>query len=75
MRLVKAVLLAVSVSVLAMGTARADVTPHPIFSDNMVLQQGTEVVVWGTAAPGEEVNRRQDQNRRTARRRSAPPSR
>jgi sialate O-acetylesterase len=55
MRLVKAVLLAISVSVLALGTARADVTPHPIFSDNMVLQQGTEVVVWGKAAPGEEV--------------------
>jgi sialate O-acetylesterase len=56
MRPVRAVLLAVAVSVLARGTARADVTPHPIFSDNMVLQQGTDVVVWGTAAPGESVS-------------------
>jgi sialate O-acetylesterase len=55
MRSVRAVLLAVAANVLALGTARADVTPHPIFSDNMVLQQGTPVVVWGTAAPGESV--------------------
>ncbi|MBA4067404.1 MAG: sialate O-acetylesterase [Isosphaera sp.] len=40
---------------LAAGPARADVKPHPIFSDNMVLQQGTEVVVWGKADPGEDV--------------------
>ena len=33
--------------------ARADVKPHPIFSDNMVLQQGTDIVVWGKADPGE----------------------
>lgn len=56
MRPVKAVLLAVVASVLALGTARADVTPHPIFSDNMVLQQGTEIVVWGKAAPEEEIS-------------------
>jgi sialate O-acetylesterase len=55
MRPVKAVLLALSASVLALGTARADVKPHPIFSDNMVLQQGTDVVVWGKADPGEKV--------------------
>jgi sialate O-acetylesterase len=55
MRPVKAVLLAVVASGLALGTARADVTPHPIFSDNMVLQQGTDVVVFGKAAPGEKV--------------------
>jgi sialate O-acetylesterase len=54
MRLLKA-LLAV-VGVLSIGTARADVTPNPIFSDNMVLQQGTDIVVWGIAAPGENVN-------------------
>ncbi len=36
------------------STAQADVKPHPIFSDNMVLQQGTEVVVFGKADPGEE---------------------
>jgi sialate O-acetylesterase len=55
MRPFKAVLLAVSVSVLALGTARADVKPHPIFSDNMVLQRGTETVVWGKADPNEAV--------------------
>jgi sialate O-acetylesterase len=56
MRPVKAALLAVAVSVLALGTARADVKPHPLFSDNMVLQQGTEVVIWGKAAPEEAVS-------------------
>ena len=35
--------------------ARADVTPHPLFSDNMVLQQGTKLPVWGVATPGEKV--------------------
>jgi len=52
---VRAVLLAVTVSVLTLGTARADVKPHPIFSDNMVLQQGVDPVVWGLAEPGEAV--------------------
>ena len=51
MRPFKAVLLALSASVLALGTARADVKPHPIFSDNMVLQQGTEIVVWRVNIP------------------------
>ena len=56
MRPVRAVLPTLAVSVLALGTARdADVTPHPIFSDNMVLQQGTDIIVWGKAAPGETV--------------------
>ena len=55
MRPFKAVLLAVAVSVLALGTARAEVKVHPIFSDNMVLQQGAELVVWGLAYPGERI--------------------
>lgn len=38
------------------GVARADVTPHSLFADNMVLQQGIKVPVWGTAADGEEVS-------------------
>lgn len=54
MRPFQAVLLAAA-SVLALGTARADVSPHPIFTDNMVLQRGTELTVWGKAAPGEAV--------------------
>ena len=55
MRLLKAHLLAVAGLLLA-GTARADVKPHPIFSDNMVLQQGVMVPVWGKADPDEPVN-------------------
>jgi sialate O-acetylesterase len=35
--------------------AYADVKPHPLFSDNMVLQRDMEIVIWGTADDGEEV--------------------
>jgi sialate O-acetylesterase len=35
--------------------ANATVTPNPLFSDHAVLQQGTPVPIWGTAAPGEGV--------------------
>jgi sialate O-acetylesterase len=35
--------------------ARADVRLHPLFSDNMVLQQGKAVPVWGWADAGEGV--------------------
>ncbi len=55
MRLFRALLLSVAGLMLA-STARADVKPHPIFSDNMVLQRGVELVVWGKADPGESVN-------------------
>jgi len=34
---------------------RAEVEPHPIFSDHMVLQQGTPLRVWGKANPGEKI--------------------
>ncbi len=33
--------------------ARADVKPHALFSDGMVLQQNAACPVWGTANPGE----------------------
>lgn len=56
MRLVKALLLAALVGGLSAGTARADVKPHPIFADNMVLQQGVPLKVWGKAEPGEGVS-------------------
>lgn len=36
-------------------TARADVKIHPIFTDNVVLQQKTKAPVWGKAEPGEQV--------------------
>ncbi|MCP5520233.1 MAG: sialate O-acetylesterase [Verrucomicrobiales bacterium] len=35
--------------------ARAEVRLHPLFADNMVLQQGKPVPVWGWADAGEEV--------------------
>jgi sialate O-acetylesterase len=38
------------------GLARADVKLAPLFTDNMVLQQGAFAPVWGTAEPGEEVS-------------------
>jgi sialate O-acetylesterase len=35
--------------------AAADVKPHGLFTDHMVLQQGAKVPVWGKADPGEKV--------------------
>jgi sialate O-acetylesterase len=35
--------------------ARADVKPHPLISENMVLQLGMKVPIWGKADNGEEV--------------------
>jgi sialate O-acetylesterase len=41
----------------------ADVKPHSLIVDGMVLQQGMKVPLWGTAAEGEEVTVRfQDQS-------------
>jgi sialate O-acetylesterase len=37
------------------GAASADVSLPGIFADNMVIQRGMEVSVWGAAAPGEGV--------------------
>lgn len=42
-------------SLLAAGTASADVKLPAIFSDNMVLQADKKVPVWGTAEPGEKI--------------------
>jgi sialate O-acetylesterase len=56
MRLLKALALAALVGGLSAGAARADVKPHPIFSDNMVLQQGGEIAVFGLAAPEEMIS-------------------
>jgi sialate O-acetylesterase len=44
-----------SVVVWACADAMAEVKPHALFSDNMVLQQGQPVPVWGTATDGEKV--------------------
>ena len=40
---------------LAPAAARADVKPHALCSDGMVLQQKSKVKVWGKADPGEKV--------------------
>jgi sialate O-acetylesterase len=40
---------------LAPLSAYADVVPAPVFGNNMVLQRGMKVPVWGKAAVGEEV--------------------
>src|SRR5713226_3297626 len=36
-------------------TARADVKPHALFNDGMVIQRGAPIVVWGKADPGEVI--------------------
>ncbi len=37
------------------ATAIADVKPHPLFTDNMVIQRDAEVSIWGKADVGEKV--------------------
>ncbi len=44
------------VAALIAAGVSADITLHPLFSDHMVLQQGTRVPVWGWAAPGAIVS-------------------
>jgi sialate O-acetylesterase len=39
----------------AAAAARADVRPHALVSDGMVLQRGAKCTVWGKADPGEKV--------------------
>ena len=46
---------AVLVLALSLATARAEVRLHNLFTDHMVLQQGTKVPVWGWADEGERV--------------------
>ena len=41
---------------LLVGPVRADVVLHGLFTDNMVLQRGGPVAVYGTADDGEEVS-------------------
>jgi sialate O-acetylesterase len=47
--------LAVAAAAWLCPALRADVTPHALFSDGMVLQQGVKCPVWGTADAGEEI--------------------
>jgi sialate O-acetylesterase len=37
------------------SAAHAAVTPNPLFGDHAVLQEGTQVPIWGTADPGEGI--------------------
>ena len=41
---------------LLLVNGRADVTPHALFCDHAVLQQGEPVPIWGTADAGESVS-------------------
>lgn len=42
-------------SLLIGGSLWAQVKPSPLFCDQMVLQRGVEIPVWGTAAPNESI--------------------
>ena len=55
MRSQKLLVLGVLAGFVAVPAARADVKPHPLFTDNAVLQRGVEIPVWGLAEPGEKV--------------------
>ena len=46
---------AVLLLIMTVTAARADVTMPGVFGDNMVLQRDSEVPVWGTAQPGEDI--------------------
>ena len=48
-------MLVLAAGLLPATAARADVTPHVLFTNNMVLQANREIPVWGTADPGERV--------------------
>lgn len=47
--------LSLALLVLIFGSIRAEVKPHALFSDHMVLQRGKPLKVWGTCADGEQV--------------------
>ncbi len=47
---------AVAAGLAGAATTRAEVIPHPLFSDNMVLQHDVPVRVWGKADPNEPVD-------------------
>ena len=49
------VIAAIAFAAFAAGQVNADIKPHPLFCDNMVLQQGIKALVWGTADPGEKL--------------------
>jgi sialate O-acetylesterase len=54
--MLKRLVLAVLAVALPLSAGRAGVSPHPLFTDGMVLQQGTACRVWGDAAAGEAIS-------------------
>jgi sialate O-acetylesterase len=53
--LTRAAIAAVVVLVFSSPFARAEVKPHGLFSNGVVLQRGKTAPIWGTADPGETV--------------------
>ncbi len=53
--MVRKIFLMLALLGLAGPRAEAAVKPHGLFLDNMVLQQGMKVPVWGTADPDEKI--------------------
>ncbi|MCX7008615.1 MAG: sialate O-acetylesterase, partial [Kiritimatiellaeota bacterium] len=51
----KHILVAGVVGLAVVCSARAEVKPHPLFTDGAVLQRGVSLPVWGTAKAGEKV--------------------
>lgn len=49
------IIAALLAATLAVPQVRADVKPHPLFSDGLVLQRGMKCPIWGTADPGEPI--------------------
>jgi sialate O-acetylesterase len=54
--MIRRLLFAAAALAFLVPAARAEVKLHPLFSDGMVLQQGKECLVWGTADPGEQLS-------------------
>lgn len=54
-RMLRTFVLVSIVGLLLTAPALAEVKLHPVFADHMVLQQGKDVVVYGTAAADEKV--------------------
>src|SRR5579875_442774 len=49
------IIAALLAAALAAPHARADVRPHALFTDGLVLQRGKPCPIWGTADPSEKV--------------------
>lgn len=57
---------------LLLSTARADVRLPSFFSDGMVLQQKTNVRIWGMSAPGEHLTVRPSWSRQSVHTKASP---